>query len=342
LQDELTRYLLEGWSYSWVRALTVVLASLVLAWIVDRLFRRLLRRLTARTGTEMDDQIIEQLHRPVFLSVVLFGIHVAAEILDLPAGLSGWISALIATVVILIWTGAGLRTCHTVLDALSRLSERVNWLDSRTLPLFDNLARLVLLGLAVYLLMMTWGINISAWLASAGIVGIAVGFAANDTLANLFGGLFVIVDAPYKIGDFINLDTGERGRVIKIGLRSTRLLTRDDVEITLPNAIIANSKVINESGGPWEKTRVAVTVGVAYGSDVDRVRVILMEAATSVKHVMPDPEPRIRFIEMGDSALVFRVMCWIDEPVSRGRVLDGLNTAIYKARLPLPEFDYNP
>jgi small-conductance mechanosensitive channel len=267
----------------------------------------------------------------VFYSVVLFGIHVAARIPDLPERAVGWISAVVATLAILIWTGAGLRACSTLLEAMGRLSERVSWLDSRTLPLFDNLARLLMVGVASYFLMVAWGINISAWLASAGIVGIAVGFAAKDTLANLFGGLFVIADAPYKIGDFINLDTGERGRVVKIGLRSTRLLTRDDVEITLPNALIANSKIVNESGGPWEQTRVSVNLGVAYGSDVDRVRAVLLETALSVDHVMPDPAPRIRFLEMGDSALIFRVMVWIDEPVSRGAVLDGLNTAIYKA-----------
>ena len=120
-------------------------------------------------------------------------------------------------------------------------------------------------------------------------MGLAVGFAAKDSLANLFGGLFVIMDAPYKLGDFINLDSGDRGRVIKIGLRSTRLLTRDDVEITLPNAHIANAKVVNESGGPYEKTRVAISVGVAYGSDVDRVKEVLQEAARSVESVAHDP-----------------------------------------------------
>ena len=139
------------------------------------------------------------------------------------------------------------------------------------------------------------------------------------------------MDAPYKLGDFINLDSGERGRVIKIGLRSTRLLTRDDVEITLPNAHIANAKVVNESGGPYEKTRVAISVGVAYGSDVDRVREVLQKAAQSVEWVVHDPEPRVRFVEMGDSALIFRVQGWIDEPALRGSYIDGLNTAIYKA-----------
>ena len=108
-------------------------------------------------------------------------------------------------------------------------------------------------------------------------------------------------------------------------------MTRDDVEITLPNAHIANSKVVNESGGPHQKTRVYIEVGVAYGTDVDRVREVLFEAAKSVEFVTDDPEPRVRFAEMGDSALIFRVQGWVDDPARRGACIDGLNTAIYKA-----------
>ncbi len=218
-----------------------------------------------------------------------------------------------------------------MLAGLSQLADRVTWLESRTLPLFDNLSKIVVFSLAIYCFLIAWDLDLSAWLASAGIMGIAVGFAAKDTLANLFGGLFVIMDAPYKIGDFINLDSGERGQVIKIGLRSTRLLTRDDIEITLSNAHIASAKVVNESGGPYEKTRVAIQVGVAYGSDVDRVREVLLEAAQSVEFVVHDPEPLVRVVEMGDSSLIFRVQGWIDEPAQRGSCIDGLNTAIYKA-----------
>ncbi|HXV75770.1 MAG TPA: mechanosensitive ion channel family protein, partial [Candidatus Polarisedimenticolaceae bacterium] len=204
------------------------------------------------------------------------------------------------------------------------------WLDDRTVPLFDNVAKILLFGAAVYVLLLTWNLDVKPWLASAGIVGVALGFAAKDTLANLFGGLFIIIDAPYKIGDFINLDTGERGQVTKIGLRSTRLLTRDDVEITLPNAQIANAKIVNESGGPSQGFRVEIRVGVAYGSDVDQVRRVLLEAAGAVEIAAESPTPRVRFLEMGDSALIFRVLCWVDEPVSRGICIDALNTEVYK------------
>ena len=117
----------------------------------------------------------------------------------------------------------------------------------------------------------------------------------------------------------------------KIGLRSTRMMTRDDVEITVPNAAIASGKIINESGGPSKKSRVSVGVGVAYGSDVDQVREVLLRAAQGVEFVVDDPEPRIRFTEMADSALVFSVLCWIEFPELRGQCVDGLNTAIYKA-----------
>ncbi len=198
------------------------------------------------------------------------------------------------------------------------------------MPLFDILHRLVIIGGAAYAILLAWNVDVTAWLASAGVVGIAVGFAAKDTLANLFAGIFILADAPYKIGDFIILDSGERGRVTDIGIRSTRLLTRDDIEITLPNAVIANAKIVNETGGHHEKERIRLTIGVAYGSDIDKVREVLTDAAVQCEMVVNDPEPRVRFREFGASSLVFQLMAWIDEPILRGRVLDRLNSDVYK------------
>jgi len=197
-------------------------------------------------------------------------------------------------------------------------------------PLFRNLASIVLVTGAIYFIFLAWGINVTAWLASAGIVGIAVGFAAKDTLANFFAGLFILTDAPYKEGDFIVLDSGERGQVTHLGIRSTRLLTRDDVEITIPNAVMGNAKVVNESSGRWLKKRLRVAVGVAYGSDIDRVRAVLEEEARANRDVCRSPEPRMRFRAFGDSSLDLELLVWIDDPIDSGRITDELNTAIYK------------
>ena len=323
--------LLEALSHPWVRAAAVVLASLAIAKLADGLVSRFLVRLARRTHSDLDDRLIELMHRPVFLSVILAGLYVALRILKAGPETERILVALLQTAAILIWAGAGFKLASATLAGLSRLADRVTWLESRTLPLFENLSKIVVFALAVYCFLLAWSLDLTPWLASAGIMGIAVGFAAKDTLANLFGGLFVIMDSPYKIGDYINLDSGERGEVVKIGLRSTRLMTRDDVEITLPNAHIANAKVVNESGGPHEKTRVVVQVGVAYGSDVEEVHAVLLAAAQSVPSVVRDPEPYVRFIEMGDSALLFRVQAWVDAPAQRGTCIDGLNTEIYQA-----------
>jgi len=231
-----------------------------------------------------------------------------------------------------------------VLVGMSR-RHNIRLVRQETLPLFLNATLILIWILAIYLLFSAWGVNMTAWLASAGVLGIAVGFGAKDTIANLFGGMFILADAPYKIGDYIVLDNSERGMVTHIGIRSTRLLTRDDVEITIPNSIMVNSKIINQSGGPHEKFRVRVKVGVAYGSDIDQVKQVLLDVANSVDGVCPKPEPRVRFRQFGESSLDLELLCWVEEPELRGRMLDALNTRVYKQfaqhriEIPFPQRD---
>ena len=343
--ETLLSWVPEGLRHPAILALIVAVASVALAKVVELLLCGVLLRLAQRTRTEFDEKLIEALHRPIFVSVLLIGVRMAVLILGPPEVVMSWTDSIVQTVAIFVWIGGGLRVVSLVSGSMGGAVRRSEWIDERTLPLFDNLARLILLGAAAYFLLLAWNLNISAWLASAGIAGLALGLAAQDTLSNIFGGLSIIADAPYKVGDWVNLDGGERGRVTKIGLRSTRMMTRDDVEITVPNAAIASGKIINESGGPSKKSRVSVLVGVAYGSDVDQVREVLLRAAQGVELVLDDPEPRIRFTEMADSALVFRVLCWIDLPELRGECVDGLNTAIYKAlkvegiTIPFPQRD---
>jgi small-conductance mechanosensitive channel len=198
------------------------------------------------------------------------------------------------------------------------------------LALLQNVGRIILIALAIYFVFLAWDIQVTAWLASAGIVGLALGLAAKDTLSNLFAGVSIVADSPYKTGDFIILDTGERGIVTHIGLRSTRLLTRDDVEVTIPNGILGNSKITNEAGGPSQKHRIRIAVGVAYGSDIDRVISTLEGVAAANKEVCKLPAPRVRFRNFGDSSLDFELLCWIERPIDSGRLRHELNCAVYK------------
>jgi small-conductance mechanosensitive channel len=246
---------------------------------------------------------------------------------------------------VLIWTIFAIRFASLILRRLAKASEQYTFIQQRTVTLFDNMAKVVIFALAAYLVFLIWNIDMTAWLASAGIAGIAVGFAAKDTLANLFSGIFILADMPYKVGDYIVFDNGDRGKVTQIGLRSTRMLTRDDVEIIIPNSIIGNSRIINQSGGRHEKFRLRVKVGVAYGSDVDQVRTILIEIANKEPLVCKEPAPRVRFRIFGASSIDFELLCWARTPELKGRTMDKLNDAIYKAfnregiEIPYPKQD---
>jgi small-conductance mechanosensitive channel len=246
---------------------------------------------------------------------------------------------------ILIWAFAAGRFLKLVLDLVSRDESRFPLVQDRTLPLFNNLLVILVVAVTVYFMFLAWNIDVTAWMASAGILGLAISFAAKDSLANLFAGMFIVADAPYKLGDFIVLDSGERGEVTHIGIRSTRLMTRDDVEITVPNSIMGNAKITNEAGGPSEKYRIRVKVGVAYGSDIDRVHAVLQDVAEQHPDVCRAPEPRVRFRAFGDSSLDHELLCWVKRPVLRGKVLHMLHTDVYKRfaaegiEIPFPQRD---
>ena len=328
-----------------VQALVLVVLSIVCAKFADWILSSYVSRLVGKTETTIDDKLVELMHRPVFLVVLFLGLGMAAEQAGLPENGLWATKAILKTLGIIVLVLFAIRASRLILDALSRNQDRFHLIQSRTLPLFHNVSLLVIIGAAVYFLFLSWKIDPTAWLASAGIIGLALSFAAKDSLANLFAGAFILADAPYKIGDFVLLDTGERGRVTHIGLRSTRMLTRDDVEITIPNAVMGNSKITNESGGPYEKERIRVKVGVAYGTDVDRVEELLISIAVSHPEIMREPEPRVRFRAFGESSLDFELLGWIQEPVLRGRLRHLLCKEIYKAfaeegiEIPYPKRD---
>jgi small-conductance mechanosensitive channel len=313
--------------------LAVLAAAIVVALLVRLLFDRIVAILARRTASTLDDRTVAALRGPVVWSILLAGLAWIAAESPMPDRVHFVVEGVLVTVVALIWAVALLRIGRIGLELVSARVDRLRWVEPKTLPLFDMVLKVAVAGGFLYFVCIAWGIPLTSWLTSAGIVGIAVGFAARDTLANLFSGIFIIADAPYKVGDYVVLDNTLRGVVQEIGMRSTRILTRDDVEVTVPNAVIANAKIVNETGGPHEKMRVRVQVSVAYGSELERVESVLLSTPHGVAHVSPSPEPRVRFREFGDSGLVLELLAWIDEPVYRGLVLHELNSRVYRALL---------
>jgi len=329
----------------YVQAVLIVLLFFGLAKVMDVITTRVIKRWIEKTRLKIDDQVLDIFHKPIFLSIILFGLALATERLEFKETINFITLGGLKTVAIFLWAASVTRFLKLLLNYLSYDKSRFKLIQDQTLPLFNNLLIILVTGLSIYIIFLVWNIDLTAWVASAGIIGLAISFAAKDTLANLFSGVFIMADAPYKIGDFIVLDSGERGEVTNIGIRSTRLLTRDDVEITVPNSIMGNTKIINEAGGRHEKFRIRVQVGVAYGSDIDKVHAVLLDVVATSPNVCKFPEPRVRFRAFGDSSLNHELLCWVEKPVLRGRILHMLNTAVYKRfaqegiEIPFPQRD---
>jgi len=347
--DEITSVLNDGYAllkpYPFLIALLVIGASIILAKLVDYLFSRTVTRLVARTQTNIDDYLISLLHRPIFASVASVGLFIALDVIGLEQSMQNLMGAIIQTILVFVWLSFALRASRILLSAMSGHKQRFEFVQPTTEPLLKNAIAILLFLAGVYAIMVAWNINVTGLVASAGIVGLALSFAAQDTLSNLFAGVAIMADKPYQIGDVIILDGGERGEVTQIGLRSTRLLTRDDVEISIPNSVMGNAKIINEAGGPPRRYRVHTSVGVAYGSDIDKVMQILEGIAKSHDGILTMPAPRARFRQFGESSLDFDLLCWIDHPVKRGLIVHELNCAIYHGfaeagvEIPFPQRD---
>ena len=309
-----------------ILSVLIILGAVIAAKITDMIFTRIFKRIVNKTQTNFDDRILELLHRPIFYSILFIGFSVAVKTAELPNYIDYALVGIFKTSTILIWLFVVMKVLILSMEWASQKTSNP-LLQQKTLPLFNNLGKIAIGLFGIYFIFLSWDININGILASAGVV---LGLAAKDTVANFFAGIFLMADSPYKEGDYILLDTGERGYVKSMGLRSTRFMTRDDIEITIPNSVIAASKIVNESGGPGEKERVRITLHVAYESDIDDVKALLISIALGNENVLKVPEPRVRFREFADHGLRLQLLFWIHKPEIRGRTVDAVNTEIYK------------
>jgi small-conductance mechanosensitive channel len=200
----------------------------------------------------------------------------------------------------------------------------------------------VFLGLLVIL--QTSGIDLTALSVAAGGLGIGIGFGLQNIANNLVSGLIVLLERPVKLGDRIEV-AGTEGQVVEIRARSTTVLTNDNIAIIIPNSRFITEEVINWSYGD-PKVRFRIPVSVGYDSDVRLVEHLLLEAARANPDVLDDPAPAVRFLEFGDSGLLFELRAWTTTLIQRkGKLVSDLNFAILDAfrahgiTIPYPQRD---
>ena len=315
----------------------ILVGTVIAVFLCSRVLKNWVEGFARRTKSGIDDAILLALRLPILMGLSLLGlwmvlkqvqgmIYIGPQFLNTLFFLIYWfLSFLVAYRLI------G-RLAHWYQTEVAHRTETT--LDEQVVPFIRRILLIVVSIVALIVLLGHFNVNnstISAFITTLGIGSLAIALAAQTALGDMFSGITIMMDRPYRIGDrieLIELDTW--GDVTDIGLRSTRILTRDNRLVVVPNSVIGKNLIVNHSI-PDTVYRVETHVSVAYGVDIDQARQVLIEAVSAQGWVMKDRLIEALFLEFQDSGLLFKVRCWIEHYVETRRIIDKLNTCIYKA-----------
>jgi MscS family membrane protein len=318
------------WINLGISLLLVLVGYLLGTWLI----RRLLPRLARYTPTEFDDAFLRQAGSGLRWLVVLFILRLATERLSFlrPALWTFLLDIYFVSILLLVF-----RILWQSIDLADR------WYTERAAEtgrgdelapittLLVRVGRVVVSIVGGTVLLSHFGINVTALTTALGLGGLAFSLAARDTIADAIAGFIILIDRPFRIGDRIEIQgVGTWGDVTDIGLRTTRIRTRDNRMVIVPNSVIGANQVVNYTY-PDPRYRIETHVGIAYGTDIETARRVIIEAVQQVEGVLPDKPVDALYNEMGDSGMIFRVRWWIESYVDTRRVIDRIHTALQHA-----------
>ncbi len=326
---------------------TAILVRVLLGYLLDRTLRRLL----GDRGKAISHTIIRPVRGLLTMLAILISLNVA--ILRLDISFISEQSVLIRNVFFVLYLLTGFMiTWRLVGSVATWYSQEIaprteSKLDDQVVPFGRRVALIVLTIVMLIILLSHFDVNVSGLVATLGIGSLAIALAAQATLADTISGFVIMLDRPFSIGDRIEIqDLDTWGDVIDIGLRSSRVRTRDNRMVIVPNSVMAKSLLVNYTY-PDTTYRIQIELPISYGADVEHARETIIEAVRGVEGVEPDRKVEALFLHFGDSGMIFRVRWWLDSFVDTRRMFDSVNTAIIKAldkagiEIPNPVRDLN-
>jgi small-conductance mechanosensitive channel len=286
-----------------VALVVTTLAALVLRGITLTVLGRWVTSRPGRTS------FVEPLRLPSLLWCVVLGFYAAIQAASLPPAMGGELNRLVAAAIIVSVTVTAAGLTGTV---VGRAAER---LGATVTGLAQTGARMAVLVVGLLILLSALGIAITPLLTALGVGGLAIALALQDTLANLFAGMHLLVDRPIRVGDHVKVGDGIEGAVVDVGWRSTRLRTLGNTVTVVPNSTVARSTIVNYAL-PDPRLLVSLRVAVDGGAEPDQVEAALVAAAREALGVVPgllaDPPPQARFAPgFGESSLEFTLNVWV-------------------------------
>jgi MscS family membrane protein len=298
----------QQWAWALGLALGVWLASRLIYW----LSANVLRRFTERTATRVDDILLDTLQQPLILLFTLMGFLVAYHQLDFPEAFDAWMERAYHAAITLSVTWLIARVVDAgVREVLVPYAERSDTrIDDHLVPLARKGLRTVIWVLGVIVALNNAGYNVGALLAGLGIGGLALAMAAKDTVANIFGGITVLTDKPFMVGDRIRIDKYD-GTVLEVGVRSTRIRTLEGPVVVVPNFRFTDTMLENVTAEPWR--RIRHDIGLVYGTPPERMEVavrLLNEIVDGMQDVL-EQDRLVTFNSYGSFSLNIMFICYI-------------------------------
>jgi small-conductance mechanosensitive channel len=341
--DTFLQLTLDQWVDIGISALILVASAVLGRILVNFILDRVIIRFVDRTKTSLDDVILTAVKPPLYLLVVVIGLQFGLERVDFLTTTLGvdfgdtFFVLYLFTVFLTAWRLI-VNVTKWYSAEFAPLTE--SKLDDSLMPLLRRVGHIVLSIFGGIILLDHFNIEVSGLVTTLGIGSLAIALAAQETLSDTISGFIIMIDRPFRIGDRIEISSlNTWGDVVDIGLRSSRIRTRDNRMVIVPNSVIAKSLVVNHSY-PNDRYRIQIEIGVGYGSPLEEARKVMIDAVRNVEGVLDDYPVEALFLRFGDSAMIFRVRWWIESYVDTRRMFDRVNSALLTAlaiELPFPQ-----
>ena len=274
-------------------------------------------RIVKKTRNEWDDLLVVPISNRLYLFVLVGGINLSILWIDSDKTLMESLVPMFSALYILISASiASVTVAHIVPAVMERFSDKSNVTVSGSNPLITFFFRGIIWFGAIYFALAELNIEMFGLLASLAVFSIIIGLAVQQTLGNIVNSFMLAIDRPFEVGDRIEVD-GMLGSVASVGILSTKILTREEKLVVIPNNTLVQTTVINHARGGGDgiarRLSLILDIGVDYNESIDHVKYTLLDIARNCPYALGNPSPRVLLIELGDFAKTFRVFVWVDD-----------------------------
>ena len=297
----------------WLTLTVFALGWVGFSFLAAGLFDKYIRRWASRTQTRFDKILVEALHGPLLIFLLLGGGRIVLGAVELTPKMARFAEVGISLATALVLIFAAIRIYHGILKEYGQRFEPIR----PSLGILNLLGKALIILIGLLITLDSLNISITPLLTTLGIGGLAVALAFKDTLANFFAGLYVLADRPIRVGDLVKIESGPEGYVESIGWRSTRIRTLANNIAILPNSKVSESLITNYYL-PDRRFSLVLPISVSYDCSARQVETILWEeavrASREVEGFLPDPPPVVRLNPgFGESSLNFSLICQVRE-----------------------------